>query len=345
MPVIFFTNTMIGHLHDLKQQYTPSDAKGLRLMLWAGDCKHNDMTDVKRLPNYDVYFCAGWQEDLQENINDLRPDQTICVIDVENETQMALFHYVYDNCFMHIDSDYNGNTPKLPLTDYTSLLMAQGSTRNIEGVSSLIMPYEDMYSVLEIYAPVLPPEIRPMRHWCQAVMDLSRRDELPPEMVWTSPDLNHPYYSYVKEQQRNFEQRQKERYDGWPKTEPTLREHWAKMNAKTLLARHSLYGPQGEKVIAAVTPHISRFEEFLRGHCEAVEMLNPRCLLSHHDCQNQYNIIGDDLVRLVSFRQTIIKLLMTKIPYGMTGVIGYYPDDRYPERPARFGLIMKKVPE
>jgi hypothetical protein len=53
-----------------------------------------------------VYLCAGSHKYLQENIDALADDQTLCIVDVENETQLALFHQVYDGCFANIDSDY-----------------------------------------------------------------------------------------------------------------------------------------------------------------------------------------------------------------------------------------------
>lgn len=334
MPVIYFKNPEIYNLEERKSQ-----AKNLRLMLWAGDGMHGGVTDVRRLPGYDVYLCAGWQENLQANIDSLSHQQTLCVLDVHSMTQLTMFHHIYDGCFAHIDSDYHGNTPALPLTDYTLLLAPGGTARNIEGINGLLMPHENLYATLEVFAPVLPEPLKLKRRWCPQVMELSKRDDLHPTMVWSSPDLNQPYYLYVKEAQKHFEARQKLRSAAWPNHEVTLGAQWSVMNIKELTCSMRSYPDDDMEILL---PHMGRFDEFLSGKIDELLALNSSFSIDRVDYANEASALGDDILRLVDFKQTILKMLMKTLPDGMGGYIGCYEDDRYPSWPKRFGLTLRK---
>jgi hypothetical protein len=343
MPVIFFDNPNVDFFDAMKAQLKPCETKNLRLMLWAGDGMHDGVTDVSRLPGYDVYLCAGWQKNLQANIDALNDQQTLCVLNIHGEKQLAMFHYVYDGCFQSIDSDYQGNTPSLPLTDYTRLLAVGGTARDIEGINSLMMPYENLYGMLELFAPALPDMLSMKRRWCSAIMELAKRDDLHPSMVWSSPDLNHPYYVYVKEEQKTFEQQQKMRCAAWPNSEPTLRSHWSKMSIKALTCSTRMTAPIGEGVIEALMPHMSRFDEFLGGKIDELLTIKTNSFkMDHADYTNQTTILGEDILRVVNFKQTILKMLMTSVPAGMTAYIGLYDDARYPNSRRKFGLTLRK---
>lgn len=339
MPVIFF-NT--NNHQDLRAHYKPSNEKNLRLMLWAGDGKHDGITDVQRLPHYDVYLCAGWQQCFQDNIDRLTDRQTLCVLDIHCERQLALFHYMYDGCFIHIDSDYNGNTPSLPLTDYTSLLQAEGTAYNIEGINSLIMPEENLYGMLELFAPILPYKLQNKRKWCWPVLELSQRDDLDPAMVWTSPDLNHPYYAYVKERQKSFEHDQLRRNPVWPRCEDTLFAQWQKADTKLLLTSFRQYLPDTQDALDAVLPHMSRFDEFLQNKIDELLSIKPRFNLIRDDYNNEQNELGDNILRVVSLKQTVLRLLGTSLPDGLQATVGAYRDGRYRDMRRRFGLRLKK---
>ncbi len=127
----------------------PPKRYNLRLILWAGDGEHEGVSDVRRLRNYDVYVCLGLQPDkLQRNIIDLTGAQILCMIDMRNQNQLALFRSVFQDCFSAIDADYFGNTPTLPLTVYTPLLGVGGIAYNTEGINGLIMPQDNFLSVL-----------------------------------------------------------------------------------------------------------------------------------------------------------------------------------------------------
>jgi hypothetical protein len=336
MPTHFFAN---GNMNTTEAKARP----GLRLMLWAGDGKHAGVTDIKRLPDYDVYLCAGWQEHLEENIASLSDTQTLCILDVHNELQLEAFHRMYDGCFAQIDSDYHGNTPSLSLADYSALLMQDGTATNIEAVSSLIMPYENFYGLLELFAPILPDDILLKRRWCPEIMELSRRDTLPPEMVWTSPDLDHPYYSNVKAWQLQFEERMKQRSAAWPRYKATLQEHWASLETHALVSSPRLHMHDGDLLLQLVVPHMIRFNEFLEGRIESLlSATKGSFILIRADYMNEKNNVYDDSLRTVILKQTVLKLLMKKMPPGLWGMIGCHADTRFPDKRPRFGLKLIK---
>lgn len=313
-------------------------------MLWAGDGMHDGVPDVIRLPEYDIYLCAGWQKGLQENINALTEQQTLCVLDVNSEKQLAMFHEMYDGCFERIDSDYNGNTPSLPLTDYIRLLAPGGTARHSEGINGLTMPYENLYGMLELFAPVLPDGIAMKRTWCPEIMGLAKRDELHPSMVWSSPDLNHHYYVHVKEAQKTFEIRQKERSPAWPNHEPTLQRQWSTMSLNALTCSTHLTAPISEGVMDTLLPHMSRFDEFLSEKIDDLLAKKASFSIDRIDYTNETHALGEDILRVVNFKQTILKMLMTSVPDGMRAHIGSYEDDRYRQCPRCFGLRLHKEP-
>jgi len=98
----------------------------LRMVLWAGDCVHDTITDVERLPNFDVYLCFGFSQTLPENVDYIYSKRSrpgiICIIDVWAKEQMDRLIEVFRGRFSVIDSDYNGNTPTLPREYYDALL-------------------------------------------------------------------------------------------------------------------------------------------------------------------------------------------------------------------------------
>ena len=82
----------------------------LRMILWAGDCVHNDVTDVERLPDFDVYLCYGSMPTLQANIDYIYNRSNpgiICILDAMNKYHMARFIELFRNRFNLIDSDFN----------------------------------------------------------------------------------------------------------------------------------------------------------------------------------------------------------------------------------------------
>jgi len=340
MPVIFF--------NAIKDQNTPlkhCNKKNLRLILWAGDGKDGNLADVQRLPGYDVYLCAGWQQNLQANIDLLTEEQTLCILDIHNEMEISHFHYMYDGCFIRIDSDYTGNTPSLPLTEYSRLLSAGGTARNVEGINKLHAPYENLYGMLELFAPILPADIAFRRRWCSAIMELAKRDNLHPNMVWSSPDLSHPYYLYVKDAQKAFEEQQTARCADWPYYGPTLQQQWSKMSIKALTCSTHIHEPINEGVMEVLLPHMNLFDEFLSGKIdELLTIKSASFTIDRIDYVNETKELGKDILRVVNLKQTILKMLMMSVPDGMMGHIGSYVDDRYSRWPRCFGLRLRKNP-
>ena len=294
-------------LLDFARHYElPAKRQKLKLILWAGDGIHGEISDVARLRGYDMYICLGiTKEGVRRNLQDLAPDQTICLIDVFNLGQMAEFHKHFDGAFSLINSDYYGNTPTLPLIDYERLLSDGGVARNIEGLNSLRMPVEEMLDSLELVAPLLSPELNDKRLWSSLILDLAKRDQLSPGAVWSSPDLKHPYYDYVRTEQNRFAEWQKRRNPSWPARGATLEEHWAILPVRTLsanlLSANLLRGP--DEITRLLD--IEAFDRFL------ATKIPERFHESNH-----------------TFKQKILKLLSLDVPPSLVVEISQYKDDR-----------------
>jgi hypothetical protein len=183
------------------------------------------------------------------------------------------------------------------------------------------------------------------RKWCSEIMELAKRDDLHPSMVWTSPDLNHPYYAQLKEAQKSFEMRQRERSAVWPHYQPTLQAQWSSMSTRALLSSTRLYPPISEGVIDALLPHMGRFDECLSDRIEELLAIKKDSFtIDRYDYANETKTLGEDILGVVHFKQTILKMLMLSVPGGMHAYIGCYEDDRYPEWPNCFGLKLRKDP-
>lgn len=180
----------------------------LRMILWAGDCVHENLTDVERLPNFDVYLCMGFIQTLQDNLdyiyNNRSKSGVICIIDVFDKEQMARFIEVFRGRFSVIDSDYNGNTPTLPREYYDALLSNEGRAFNIRGINGCILPTEDVQNALELFAPMLSPEDNYRRTWTRQVIDIAKANDITPSSAWTSPDFKDTYYNSVREAQEQL---------------------------------------------------------------------------------------------------------------------------------------------
>lgn len=207
------------------------------LMLWAGDCIHKGITDVERLPNYDVYLCNGFK-DLNANlhIQDLQQKYNnklfcICVIDVHDEQQLNNFVKLFKGIFKTINSDYHGNTPKLPMEVYREILQIGGRAYNTEGINSMFFPTMAFRDTLELFAPVLPEHLKLRRKWTKAVIQLAKDNGLCVGGTWSSPDLKIPYYDELRNEQHQFDESQARRYPGQKLynldyTADTIEEYW-----------------------------------------------------------------------------------------------------------------------
>jgi hypothetical protein len=210
-----------------------SDKADASLMLWAGDCVHGGVTDVERLPDYDVYLCYGF-DGLEANLNVNRgPERPICicVIDIHDEQQLNRFTELFNGIFQTINSDYRGNTPRLPMQAYRDLLKPGGSAYNTEGINAVFFPTVAFRDTLELFAPVLPEDLKPRRKWTKSVIELAKDNGLSVGATWTSPDLQIPYYAEIRKEQNMFDESQARRYPGQalynlPYTADTIEEYW-----------------------------------------------------------------------------------------------------------------------
>lgn len=311
----------------------PPIRTGLRLMLWAGDGEHNGVTDVARLRGYDVFLCLGIQKEiLQRNIDRMVGSQTLCIINMREKEQMTEFCREFAGAFSHIDSDYYGNTPSLPMNYYNMLLGSGGVARNIVGINGIIMANEDMLNTVELFFPVLDEKTKQRRFWDKAVIAVSTRDDLSPGEVWSSSGFSHHYYDYVREAQDRFITWQKQRNSAWPSYKPTLVEQWESLGADVLASRISL-------PIAA--EHLEHFSAYLTQKIASILEAKPMFTLVQsamdEDCY------GKDIAAVIRIQQNVIKHLMTELPSSLTGMIGRYIDERYESRPVHFGLTLIRV--
>lgn len=205
----------------------------LRMVLWAGDCVHDGVTDIQRLPDFDVYLCFGFSQTLGANVdyiyNRSKPG-IICIIDASAKEQMYRFIQLFRGRFLVIDSDYNGNTPTLPREYYNALLSNEGKAFNIKGINGCIMPTEDFQNSLELFAPVLSPEDNWRRTWTREIIDLAKGNDLSPGSTWTSPDLKDPYYRDIRARQEQLIEWNKNRNpvsgQVWNYSKDTIEEYW-----------------------------------------------------------------------------------------------------------------------
>jgi hypothetical protein len=308
-------------------------------MLWAGDCVHNGVPDVIRLTNYEVFVCKGYDFDgsLGENIEALGADQVLCILDVNNEQQMCDFRYVFRERFRKISSDYHGNTPSLPLSEYVNLLEHDGIARHVFGIGGLIFPYEDYYRVLETFVPALSPKWKDQRQWSRQVLELAERDSLSPGMVWTDPDINLPFYAYVKEAQARFSVMQQKRNPAWPGYGLTLEEHWDSLPLTSLYASPYLHLTNGPELIDEVEPHFATLSAHLAKRMQQLPQIN---ILDTNSLEKTYaNMTHLEVIRE---KLRIIGLLSTAIPHGLVGRIEPFVDDRKDGSPTLFDLTLIK---
>ena len=328
MPYILDYTKMNVHPSQL-----PPIRTGLRLMLWAGDGEHDGVTDVARLRGYDVFLCLGIQKEmLQRNIDNLFGSQILCIINVREKVQMTEFCREFAGAFSHIDSDYYGNTPSLPVNYYNMLLGSGGVARNIVGINGIIMAQEDMLNTVELFFPALDEKTKQKRFWDKSVLALGKRDEISPGEVWSSPGLSHHYYDYVREAQDRFITWQKQRNSAWPSYKLTLVEQWESLGADVLASRISL--PIGEE-------HLEQFSAYLTQKIARILEAKPMFTLVQSAMDEA--CYGKDVMGVIHIQQNVIKDLMTELPSSVSGMITRQIDERRESRPTEFGLSLIRL--
>jgi hypothetical protein len=304
--------------------------KPLRLMLWAGDGEHGGVSDVARLQGYDIFLCLGFKN-IHKNMANLSESQRIVIINVNNVDQMTRFCEDFRGAFSHIDSDYYGNTPTLPISYYNKLLAPDGIARNIVGISGLIMVDDNMLSSIELFAPILDYETRNKRLWSKLVLSLAKDNGLSPGELWASPDLKTPAYNFVRENQDRFVKWQKVLNMDWPLIKNTLQEQWESLGVNVITARI---------VIPMEQTHLEEFSRFLSSKIKSILAIKPNFTL----VQSALDEIcyGKDIIGVIRVQQEIILNLTTELPSSLTGIIGRYIDERHASKPTDFGLSLYK---
>ena len=220
---------------------TRSTLKGpLKMILWAGDCVHNGITDVERLPGYDVYLCFGFIQTLQPNIDYMyrRESGNICIVDASSDEQMGRFIKEFKGRFSHIDSDYHGNTPMLKPEYYSALLCKGGKAYNVEGINGVHIYRGDYVNILEIFAPILTTAQNEERRFTENMIKLAKDNDLSVDMAWASPDLSNPCYDEIRDEQLRFLEYRKSLNPKYllARIVPinSLEEYWSQLSVKVL---------------------------------------------------------------------------------------------------------------
>jgi len=322
----------------------PQKRHGLKLILWAGDGEHEGVSDVKRLRDYDVFVCYGFEGPfLNNNINDLSGSQTICRMDVHNADHMAAFRQIFHGAFTMIDADYYGNTPVLPLSEYVPLLSPSGRAYHTEGINSLVMPQENILNVLEIFAPVLNAYASEQRRWSQGILELAKRDDIPASHVWSSPDLRHSWYDHTRDMQDKFVHWQKMRNPAWPACAATLEEHCDTLSIKTLCVRITQTSIAGD--LEHIRPYLQEFHDYLLKKIDTLYATQEKYSMRSTGAMTDYLmecIKSKNIYEAILIRQNVLKWLSTPVPDGLVCMIGYYEDERYADYPQVFGAYYVK---
>lgn len=250
-----------------------ADRSDLKMVLWAGDCVHNEITDIERLPNFDVYLCFGFSQTLPANIdyiyNRSKPG-IICIIDVSNEGLMDNFVNIFRGKFSVIDSDYNGNTPTLQRKYYDALLSNEGKAFNIKGINGCNFPIEDFQNSMELFAPMLSYQDNYLRTWTQEIVDIARVDRLSPSAVWVSPGFKGNYYDGVKERQEQLIKWNKDRnplaMQVHKYSKDNIEEYWKLLPLHILTVNFEKTNSYNEGFRNYATMCLERFRSFIIEH-------------------------------------------------------------------------------
>jgi len=309
-------------------------ANDLKLILWAGDGCHDGTSDIERLPGYDLYLCEGYPENLDVNVKYLKTrgrDGCICTLDVFNKVQIATFINFFAGKIAVINSDYNGNTPTLPLIHYKALLKQGGMAYNIIGINGCRFPEEEVYDTLELFAPVLPDTLKPKRWWTNEFLELAKANDLSPGATWSSPDINVAYYAPLISRQKAFLEKQKARNPNFGSIykycSNNFEEYLDTLPSKILMARIS-YASQWDNALHEIdNRYIDRFHEYLKKRVMADGRLT----------------FDDWIAECKEDPQTLLKYLeqATEVTSaGLKATVGPYIDLRRMER--CYGLVISK---
>lgn len=313
----------------------------LRVMLWAGDCVHNETPDVQRLPGYDLYVCYGFTG-LQENINVLPAGAYICLIDIHNKDQFMTFLNDFTGMCAEINSDYHGSTPNLSFDTYSLLLETGGIAYNTDGIQGGFNPEDEFQRFLRLFGPVLTKHLLECHKWTRDILKLAEWNKIPPSFVYTDNELRYGSYRHIWDEQNAFIARNSHMNTllntGY--TDETLEDYWKTLpdSILTVYIRTLFQEHMTEKDIEHISSYYPRLKQFLwlhvisRAESSAIELND----LDEFVHQESYTV--NDSIRAL---QTVLSLLekaeqCKKI--RMAPSIGYFVDTRYASLQRKFGL-------
>lgn len=309
------------------------EGSSFKLILWAGDGCHDGASDVERLHTYDLYVCQGYPDNLDVNITYLkergRPG-CICLLDVFNENQMTGFISVFSGKIKFMNSDNFGNTPTLPLVHYKTLLESGGTAYNVIGINASMFSDEEYYNTLELFAPVLPDEVKRERYWTRELISLAKDNDLSPAAAWSSPDIKHPFYEPVIRQQNKFMENQMKRnpnFNNTYKYNSDNFEEYLDTLPSAILTANVDYVMRYYRYLSIIAPFIDRFYTYLRKRV----MADGR--LTFDETTTEYMVDAQSLLRYLDHSTSVENA-------GLKATIGPYHDTRIMKQ--TYGVIVSK---
>jgi len=308
----------------------------LRMILWAGDGMHNGVTDIERLPNFDIYVCMGYPSTLQPNIDYLykrAEPGVICIIDVSSYDQMQRFIKEFAGRITTIDADYHGNTPRMLPEYYYTLLANGGRAYNVEGINSMMVYMADYKNALEVFGPILPDTLKAERRYTPQMIQLAKDNDLSVDFAWTSPDLKDPYYDDIRKGQENYlayRAQLNSNYNSIYKfNEKNLEEYWSGFQPEVLTFSYTRAILQNPALETILEPYMNRFKAYVTRKVEA-----------------EVDSIDEFREQALSFER--IQKLYTLTQYarkfsGFSQHISSYNDLRYNGGPLVYGMWLTKV--
>lgn len=309
----------------------------LKMILWAGDMVDNGITDIERLPGYDVYLCFGFTKTIQPNIDYIYSRETpgyICIVDARSEEQMSRFIKEFRGRFSYIDSDYRGNTPWMNPEYYYDLLQDGGKAFNVEGINGSYMYRGDYINALETFAPILPSKLNDERRYTEAMLQLAKDNNLDVDMAWTSPDLKDPYYTSIRENQNIYSSYRKSlnpyHVGARMLGENDLEDYWSKLS-ETVMS-FNIDNAERETKCSLDELFGSSWQRFKNYLIKRVE----NCVNNKEEF-NEYT--AEDFGRV----QLILKFISTAKRFvGFRTHYGFYEDPRKNGNPRVYGMWLEK---
>ena len=130
---------------------------------------------------------------------------------------------------------------------------------------------EDFINLLEIFAPILPANIRDRRRYTEEMIQLAKDNGLTVDMAWTSHDLDDPYYDEVRNRQTHFTEYRKRlnpnHISALCFNETTIEDYWSELSLRILTTnfKKALAVCETRSILPELVfgAHIDRFKEYL----------------------------------------------------------------------------------